>query len=337
MPSVWRGPITCRRGSIPHRLTGAVVGFLSTASTTRIPPVRCPRTGESAPLTITEQSRGGGGGGTTKYEVRYECTQRGAHSIHVQLRGEEIVGSPVNFDVLSAAADPTQCKLIMPKTEVLYANVTHTIVLDTYDKFGNRCNGGGLSTNVRLQLIKQGIHDQTMLMPNNHEVNINDNNDGTYHVDIKTIKIAANIKVIVNMDKNIPAAGGELPAVFVSIVAGEPAAPSSAAKPAAAAAEVVDITDAPDAEEAPATAPEDGAASPADKKSPNRRNSTAGRSPKKGAKETLQKAVEVATGKPNLSNLSKPMDSVVAAMQVFADGSSYKVDQSTIGVVSFAG
>ena len=103
MPSVWRGPITCRRGSIPHRLTGAVVGFLSTASTTRIPPVRCPRTGESAPLTITEQSRGGGGGGTTKYEVRYECTQRGAHSIHVQLRGEEIVGSPVNFDVGAAA------------------------------------------------------------------------------------------------------------------------------------------------------------------------------------------------------------------------------------------
>ena len=47
---------------------------------------------------------------------------------------------------------------------------------------------------MRLQLVKQGIHDQTMLMPNNHTVNITDNNDGTYNVDITLIKIAANIK-----------------------------------------------------------------------------------------------------------------------------------------------
>ena len=32
------------------------------------------------------------------------------------------------------------------------------------------------------------------------------------------MKIAANIRVIVNMDKNIPASGGELPAVLMSFV-----------------------------------------------------------------------------------------------------------------------
>ena len=54
---------------------------------------------------------------------------------------------------------------------------------------------------MRLQLVKQGIHDQTMLMPNNHTVNITDNNDGTYNVDITLIKIAANIKVIVSPNR----------------------------------------------------------------------------------------------------------------------------------------
>ena len=40
------------------------------------------------------------------------------------------------------------------------------------------------------------MHDQTMLMPNNHTINTIDNGDGTYNVEIMLIKIAANIKVI---------------------------------------------------------------------------------------------------------------------------------------------
>jgi len=236
--------------------------------------------GEKATLAITEQSRGGVGG-LSKFETRYECTQRGQHYLHVQLQGVPIVGSPVAFDVLSAHADPAQCKLIVPTSEVLYWNTTHTIVLETYDKFGNRCNFGGLSTNVRLQLIKQGMHDQTMLMPNNHEVNITDNNDGTYHVDIKTIKIAANIKVIVNMDKNIPAAGGELPAVFLSIVKEDAdSANAKGADGAGGGTGAADVSDAPAVEEGQAD--DVAAAAPNLERSKSRRSSvtSAGRGKK---------------------------------------------------------
>ena len=119
---------------------------------------------------------------------------------------------------LLTGAEPSMCKLVMPKDEVLYSGKTHSIILETYDKHGNPCNSGGLSTNVRLQLVKTNMHDQTMLMPNNHTVLMSDNGDGTYNVDITLIKIAATIKVIVNMDKNIPSAGGELPAVTMIIV-----------------------------------------------------------------------------------------------------------------------
>ena len=158
-----------------------------------------------------------GGGGAPRHEVRFECTLRGQHVVHVELNGSAVSGSPVSFVVLSSQAEPSQCKLLVPKDKVLYANAMHTIVLETNDKFGNRCNFGGLMVQPRLQLIKQGMNDQTILMPNNHEMNVIDNNDGTYQVNVKTIKIPASLKLIVNMDKNIPASGGELPPVFLSI------------------------------------------------------------------------------------------------------------------------
>ena len=45
-----------------------------------------------------------------------------------------------------------------------------------------------------------------------------DQNDGSYHIKITLIKIVAVIKVIVNMDKNIPAAGGELQPIQLQFV-----------------------------------------------------------------------------------------------------------------------
>ena len=180
--------------------------------------------GREEPLSFSQQSRGG----VTTYDVRFECIHRGSHNIHVCLGNDPIKGSPVGFDVLAAGAEPSNCRLVMPTTDVLYSNVAHSILLETFDKFNNPLNFGGLATNVRLQLVKQSMHDQTMLMPNNHTINTVDNGDGTYCVEIMLIKIAANIKVIVNMDKNIPAAGGELPAVLLSIVKEE--APADAGK-----------------------------------------------------------------------------------------------------------
>jgi hypothetical protein len=176
--------------------------------------------GQRSRIPVSEQSTKAavGGGGAPRHEVRFECTLRGQHVVHVELNGSAVSGSPVSFVVLSSQAEPSQCKLLVPKDKVLYANAMHTIVLETNDKFGNRCNFGGLMVQPRLQLIKQGMNDQTILMPNNHEMNVIDKNDGTYQVNVKTIKIPASLKLIVNMDKNIPASGGELPPVFLSIV-----------------------------------------------------------------------------------------------------------------------
>lgn len=93
-----------------------------------------------------------------------------------------------------------------------------TVILKTFDRFGNAMSKGGLPVAVRMQLIKSGVHDLTTLMPNNHATDIEDKEDGTYHVKVMLIKIAASVKVIVNMDKNIPAGGGELPAVQITFV-----------------------------------------------------------------------------------------------------------------------
>jgi len=175
--------------------------------------------GKSTPLPYTPSARGG----VTTYDVRYECTLRGPHSVHITLDGESIKGSPIEFDVLPAHAEPGMCKLVMPTEKVLYANTTATVLLETYDKFGNPSDSGGLATAARLQLQKQGVHDQTMLMPNNHTLETVDNGDGTYAVNITLIKIAATLKLIVNMDKNLPAAGGELPAVMLNFVKDEEA------------------------------------------------------------------------------------------------------------------
>lgn len=69
-----------------------------------------------------------------------------------------------------------------------------------------------------MQLIKTGVHDLTTLIPANHSMDIEDCEDGTYHVHVALIKIASTVKVIVNMDKNIPAAGGELAPVQLTFV-----------------------------------------------------------------------------------------------------------------------
>lgn len=193
--------------------------------------------GMTMPLQYTPSVKGG----VTTYDVRYECVQRGSYSINVSLRGTSIKGSPVEFQVLPAHAEPSMCKLVMPQEKVLYSNKTATVILETYDKFANPGDSGGLPIAARLQLQKQGVHDQTMLMPNNHTLETVDNGDGTYQVNVTMIKIAAIVKLIVNMDKNLPAAGGELPAVMLTFIKDDeqggapvPAPDSAAAEPATA-------------------------------------------------------------------------------------------------------
>lgn len=121
---------------------------------------------------------------------------------------------------------PSTSKLVLPAGGVdgLVADLQQpvTVLLQAYDKFGNACRTGGLRVAGRLVLVKQ--HDTVpnqsaniILMPNNHSVTVEDQDDGTYHVHVATV-LAATVKLFVNMDKDLPANSGELAPVSLTFV-----------------------------------------------------------------------------------------------------------------------
>ena len=165
-------------------------------------------------LKMTTQTKGG----ITTYDVRHDPTHAGDHEMHFSLHGTPILGSPITFKVTEAVADVKMCKITPPSEPTLYSNRTYATLLQTFDRFGNPMSHGGLPVSTRLQLIKAGVHDLTTLMPNNHTVEVDDRGDGTYLVKITLIKIAASLKLFINMDKNIPSGGGELPPVQLNFL-----------------------------------------------------------------------------------------------------------------------
>lgn len=170
------------------------------------------RGGGEGSLKVLEVSKGG----FTTYDIRHDVSRSGKHKVHIQLDGREIKGSPVLFEVQPAFPDVKAAKLFAPIESPLYPNKAYTILLKTYDRFGNAIPNGGLAVAARLQIIKASAHDLTTLVPNNHSVEVVDNEDGTYAVSVSLINLAATVKAIVNMDKNLPANGGELPAIQLS-------------------------------------------------------------------------------------------------------------------------
>lgn len=175
-----------------------------------------------------------------QYEIKSDTHLAGRHYMHVLLNGEPLTGSPITFDVHASAPDPQYSRLIPPgENDLFFADYDQpsTVVLKTYDRFGNACTQGGLVPNGRLTLIKQASGDNQILMNSNHYVTAEDLHDGTYGIKIG-IKIVATVRVFVNMDKNLPANGGELPSlqltfVMPRVVTPEPA-PAEAVLPAIA-------------------------------------------------------------------------------------------------------
>ena len=92
-----------------------------------------------------------------------------------------------------------------------------TIVLTTRDKFGNRCEEGGLRVAGRLNLIKQSMNDITVLSASNNTVAVEDYNDGTYGVKVALL-MAATVRLTVNMDKDMQGTSGELPPIQLTFV-----------------------------------------------------------------------------------------------------------------------
>ena len=65
--------------------------------------------------------------------------------------------------------------------------------------------------------MKQNARDQTSLVPSNHKLTWDDNQDGTYAI-IVTLNIPCTVRLIVNVDKNMQAGMGELPAVSLAFL-----------------------------------------------------------------------------------------------------------------------
>lgn len=189
--------------------------------------IALPDGSESQPLKLSQQVLANG---TTKYELRTDATFQGTHLVHVLLRGVPIKGSPVAFDVVSAHPETQHSKLVHPGIDPCIAsNETPTVVsLVTYDRFSNACARGGLLVTGRLQLVKHSAESNVLLMPNNHSVTVDDHGDGTYAIKI-LIKMTATVKLYVQMDKNLGAAG-ELPPLTLNFVdqAGYANAPNAA-------------------------------------------------------------------------------------------------------------
>ena len=65
--------------------------------------------------------------------------------------------------------------------------------------------------------MKLSSSDNSILMPNNHSVTIEDRENGLYEVHV-AVMISANVKLIVNMDKDLPGITGELPPLQLTFV-----------------------------------------------------------------------------------------------------------------------
>lgn len=109
----------------------------------------------------------------------------------------------------------------------------------------------------RLLLVKTGPSDNTILMPNNHSVTVEDQQNGTYLV-LVAIMMPATVKLIVNMDKDLPGTTGELPPIQLTFAKATEKPSTEELTPTA----VVDVT------EKVAPAPVDKAALTPDKTAP---------------------------------------------------------------------
>jgi hypothetical protein len=167
---------------------------------------------ERVEMTFTSQSRGG----QTTYDIRYDAHMAGTHQMYIKLDGQHIIGSPLSFYVQPDRPEPTLCKL-HPPPDPLYPDLPHVFTLVTFDRFHNKCVTGGLILTNRLQIIKQNVHDQTALMPNNHSFVTVDQGDGTYHLILQTT-MPCSLRLMVNLDKNLGNNSGELPGLMVQVV-----------------------------------------------------------------------------------------------------------------------
>ena len=97
------------------------------------------------------------------YEVNYDVSIKGPHSIHFLLNGADITGSPVEFNVNPSAALGSKSKLYPPADNPVIHSQCE-LLLEAIDKFGNKLETGGCRIDARvggagISTISQEDHD----------------------------------------------------------------------------------------------------------------------------------------------------------------------------------
>ena len=102
---------------------------------------------------------------------------------------------------------PLPCRCNSVRCAQLRADDKYSVLVSTRDRFGNWLDYGGATVAVKLQYIKQGMHDSNSLTAHNSTASIEDKGDGTY---LTTFAVSArglanyplNINVVINFDKD---------------------------------------------------------------------------------------------------------------------------------------
>jgi len=125
--------------------------------------------------------------GLGAYEVAYESLLKGEYTLHVELNGMPIGGSPGVFFVQPAVPTAMRSKLLPP----VDPPVTHALcemTLVTYDKLGNALDRGGARVDARVLGASAGT------------CSVEDRKDGTYNITFTVGGASGEYRVIARMD-----------------------------------------------------------------------------------------------------------------------------------------
>lgn len=159
--------------------------------------------------------------GLGEYELLYDPHLKGPHIVHVRLDGADLAGSPISLECAPSAPVAIKSRL-HPPSEPTVTHNTSTMVIELFDRFGNRVERGGSRVDARA------------LGPSAGQCAVEDLKDGTYEVSFSAFAVG-DYKVTARLENK-----DELAPLSLYFNEGRPkpkaeeAAPAPAAAPSAA-------------------------------------------------------------------------------------------------------
>jgi hypothetical protein len=127
---------------------------------------------------------------TQGFEVRHSTDIFGDYTLKMRFGEIEIRGSPCEYFVTRAEFFELNT-ILEPQGFVagqpMMIDQEYHFLARLRDRFGNHVDKGGENARARLIHVKQGLHDSTELHLDNHKVEVEDQHDGTYLVQLELI------------------------------------------------------------------------------------------------------------------------------------------------------